>query len=238
MPGRARRTGGGCRCHAARPSARARPPPRRPARRGARRHPARAREGGAAAGAIARTRDHIDYAPGEPAFALLDFDRKGMPDAVAGALAARGGFWPAFVAAVPALARAARVRRASTSAGLLDLRTGAPVGAAAGGEHVYVLVRDGADVERFLRDLHERCWLHGFGWFAGRRRGPAARAQRGGPDGRARPSAWSSRARRCWSLRSARTWPPARRSGPTARRSTPAPPARRSRAWSGRRWPS
>ena len=66
---------------------------------------------------------------------------------------------------MPGLARAARVRRASTSAGLLDTRTGAPVGAGAGGEHVYLLVRDGADVERFLRDLHERCWLHGLGWF-------------------------------------------------------------------------
>jgi hypothetical protein len=116
---------------------------------------------------IARTRDHIDYARGEPAFALLDFDRKGMPDAVAEALAARGGFWPALAAAVPGLARAARVRRASTSAGLLDLRTGAAAGAGAGagGEHVYLLVRDGADIERFLRDLHERCWLQGLGWF-------------------------------------------------------------------------
>ncbi len=27
-----------------------------------------------------------------------------------------------------------------------------------------MLVRDGRDVERFLKDLHERCWLHGFGW--------------------------------------------------------------------------
>jgi hypothetical protein len=113
--------------------------------------------GEAAEGAIARTRDHIDFAPGEPAFALLDFDRKDMPDAVAEALAARGGFWPALVAAAPALAGAARVRRASTSAGLLDLHTGAPVvGAAGGGEHVFLQVRDGADVERFLRDLHER----------------------------------------------------------------------------------
>jgi hypothetical protein len=88
-----------------------------------------------------------------------------MPDAVAEAFAARGGFWPALVAAVPGLVRAARVRRASTSAGLIDTRTGAAVGGGAGGEHVYLLVRDGVDVERFLRDLHERCWLGGLGWF-------------------------------------------------------------------------
>ena len=30
--------------------------------------------------------------------------------------------------------------------------------------HHYVLVCDGGDVERFLKDLHERCWLYGLGW--------------------------------------------------------------------------
>ena len=30
--------------------------------------------------------------------------------------------------------------------------------------HHYVLVHDGGDIERFLNDLHDRCWLHGFGW--------------------------------------------------------------------------
>jgi hypothetical protein len=29
---------------------------------------------------------------------------------------------------------------------------------------VYLQVQDGADVERFLRALHERCWLAGLGW--------------------------------------------------------------------------
>jgi hypothetical protein len=33
-----------------------------------------------------------------------------------------------------------------------------------GGVHHYILVRDGDDIERFLRDLHDRCWLHGLGW--------------------------------------------------------------------------
>ena len=32
------------------------------------------------------------------------------------------------------------------------------------GRHIYVLVQNGADIERFLHTLHERCWLHGFGW--------------------------------------------------------------------------
>ena len=30
--------------------------------------------------------------------------------------------------------------------------------------HGYLEVTDGGDVERFLRALHERCWLAGFGW--------------------------------------------------------------------------
>ena len=25
-------------------------------------------------------------------------------------------------------------------------------------------MRDGTDIERFLKTLHERCWLAGFGW--------------------------------------------------------------------------
>ena len=30
--------------------------------------------------------------------------------------------------------------------------------------HVYVAAKDGADSERFLRALHDRCWLAGLGW--------------------------------------------------------------------------
>ena len=32
------------------------------------------------------------------------------------------------------------------------------------GVHVFVLVRDGSDTERFLKALHDRCWLAGLGW--------------------------------------------------------------------------
>jgi hypothetical protein len=37
--------------------------------------------------------------------------------------------------------------------------------AGSGGAHHYLLVVDAGDVERFLRDLHELCWLNGFGWY-------------------------------------------------------------------------
>jgi len=30
--------------------------------------------------------------------------------------------------------------------------------------HIYLHAQDGADIERFLKTLHERCWLAGYGW--------------------------------------------------------------------------
>ena len=35
---------------------------------------------------------------------------------------------------------------------------------AAGSTHHYILVKDAGDIERFLRDLHDRCWQNGLGW--------------------------------------------------------------------------
>ena len=114
-------------------------------------------------GAISRTRRFIDYRDGEPAWALIDFDVKGMPERVLAAIAACGGMWEALLAVAPGLRRAARVSRASTSAGLYRADTGERI-AGSGGAHHYVMVKDGGDIERFLRDLHDRCWLQGLGW--------------------------------------------------------------------------
>ena len=69
-------------------------------------------DGEAPAGAIARTGNNIEYARGARAYALLDFDRKGMPAAVAAVLDAQGGFWHALTKVVPELVRTGRVRRA------------------------------------------------------------------------------------------------------------------------------
>ena len=114
-------------------------------------------------GAIARTREFIDYVPGSPGWALIDFDLKGMPPNVVAAIEAAGGMWNALLTVAPGLQRAARVSRASTSAGLYRTDTGEQF-AGSGGAHHYVLVKDAGDIERFLRDLHDRCWLHGLGW--------------------------------------------------------------------------
>ena len=116
-----------------------------------------------AANVIARTGADIIYRKGQPALALLDFDSKGMPRDVTTAMVQHGGYWPALAAVLPALQTAARVMRRSTSAGLFRSDTGTRL-PGSDGVHVYVAVQDGTDVERFLKTLHARCWLAGFGW--------------------------------------------------------------------------
>jgi hypothetical protein len=113
--------------------------------------------------AITRSRDFIDYCPGTPAWALIDFDTKGMPLDVASSIEAAGGMWNALLTVAPGLQRAARVSSASTSSGLFRTDTGTQFDGS-GGAHHYILVKDGSDIERFLRDLHDRCWQHGLGW--------------------------------------------------------------------------
>ena len=86
-----------------------------------------------------------------------------MPPDVAARIKELGGYWSALIAVVPELAQAGRVFRRSTSTGISRTDTGAPL-AGSNGHHVYILVQDGADIERCLRTLHDRCWLHGLGW--------------------------------------------------------------------------
>jgi hypothetical protein len=120
--------------------------------------------GATAPDTIARTGADIVYAKGCPALALIDFDTKGLPDDVARRIAKAGGVWPALVAVLPHLRDIARVSRASTSAGLYRGDTGERL-PGSDGAHLYLAIRDGSDADRFLRTLHERCWLAGLGWY-------------------------------------------------------------------------
>ena len=110
---------------------------------------------------IARTSGNIVYHG--PAFVLLDYDTKGMPANVTAELKRYGGFWPALLTVLPSFGGVARVTRSSTSAGLSRADTGAAI-PGSDGVHVFVTIKDGSDAERFLRTLHERCWLAGLGW--------------------------------------------------------------------------
>ncbi len=119
--------------------------------------------GTAPADLIARTAAHIEYAAGQQALALLDHDSKGMPPRVRDRLVALGGLWSAIVSVAPDLAHVAKVVRRSTSSGLSRSDTGASI-PGSDGVHIFLLVQDGEDIERFLKVLHDRCWLHGLGW--------------------------------------------------------------------------
>ena len=110
---------------------------------------------------IARTNENITY--NGPAFVLLDFDTKGMPPAVAAKLDRLGGFWPALLTVLPELRKMARLTRSSTSAGLSRTDTGEAI-PGSDGIHVFIVIKDGANSDRFLKTLHDRCWLAGFGW--------------------------------------------------------------------------
>ncbi len=123
----------------------------------------KAKLNGATQDVIARSGDDITYRERLPAFALIDFDAKGMPRAVAARIDDLGGFWAALLTVLPELKDTERVTRASTGAGLTRADTGEEL-PGSGGLHVYPKVKDGADIERFLRTLHERCWLAGLGW--------------------------------------------------------------------------
>jgi hypothetical protein len=119
--------------------------------------------GHAAGDVIARTADSIQYRAGQSGFALLDFDTKGMPADVTARLKGVGSYWAALCHVLPELRSAARVTRRSTSSGLVRTDTGEKL-PGSNGLHVYVAVKDSADIERFLRTLHDRCWLAGYGW--------------------------------------------------------------------------
>jgi hypothetical protein len=112
---------------------------------------------------IARTAAYINYRKEEPAPALIDFDAKGMPAEIANKMQQRGGFWPTLLSILPPLQSVAHLIRRSTSAGLFRTDTGQKLPGSSG-LHVYLSVQDGADIERFLRTLHERCWIAGLGW--------------------------------------------------------------------------
>jgi hypothetical protein len=113
---------------------------------------------------IARTSDALRYRERTPAYALLDYDTKGMPPEVAARIESVGGFWKALASVLPDLESAGHILRRSTSAGLRRADTDAEL-TGSGGWHGYVAVSEGSDIERFLYTLHDRTWLAGLGWY-------------------------------------------------------------------------
>jgi putative DNA primase/helicase len=112
---------------------------------------------------ICRTADYIAYRDGQPALALIDVDTKGMPARVRGKIEAVGGMMAAIISVMPEADVCGRVVRRSTSTGIYrdDTEEHFP---GSEGLHIYLLVADGSDTERFLKVLHARMWLSGYGW--------------------------------------------------------------------------
>jgi hypothetical protein len=123
---------------------------------------AKATNGHAGPDTIARTAANIVYRQ-QPGLGLIDFDTKGMPGEVAARLDDEGGCWPALLSVMPCLHSVANVARVSTSAGIYRVDTGARL-AGSNGLHIYLAVKDSSDINRFIRTLHDRCWLAGYGW--------------------------------------------------------------------------
>ena len=86
----------------------------------------------------------------------------GMPAEVENHLCAVSGIYEALKQ-VCDIDNAGVVARSSTSSGLSRKDTGETF-KKSGGAHLYVLVKDGSDIPRFLNVLHKRCWLACFGW--------------------------------------------------------------------------
>ena len=64
---------------------------------------------------------------------------------------------------LPEMETTGRIVRRSTSTGIIRTDTGEAL-LGSNGLHIYLHAQDGADIERFLKTLHERCWLAGYGW--------------------------------------------------------------------------
>jgi hypothetical protein len=125
----------------------------------------KAREAGnVPAGAVCRTTDTLTFRSDTAGLTLVDFDSKGMPAETAARLRDAGGFMSALGTVVPELDRCGHITRSSTSAGLYRADTNERL-PGSDGRHVYLAVVDASDSERFLKTLHERCWLNGYGWF-------------------------------------------------------------------------
>ena len=123
---------------------------------------------------VARSQEHIGYETNAPALILIDVDTKAMPPAVRQRVDELGGLYEAIVSVLPELAQTGRVIRSSTSSCLYRTDTDAAVPGSEGA-HVFVLATDGSDAERFLRTLHDRLTIAGFGWMTVGRGGQVLR---------------------------------------------------------------
>ena len=116
----------------------------------------------AGSGPLYRGKECIGYAPGKPALLIIDFDAKDLPGALREQIEQAGGLRGVLAAIDPQWNTIGFLERPSVSTGIRDKRTG--VTTPGGGLHLYVIVNDGGDLERYVQVVFDRLVLAGFSW--------------------------------------------------------------------------
>ncbi len=122
-------------------------------------------------GFASRSQKNIAYRREKPALVLLDFDDGGMPSAVKTRLEELGGFLGAVkylchditTSRHHDITTSGYVHRPSTSANIINGETEQFYPSA--GQHLFALIKDGSDAQRFLKALASRAWQEDLGWF-------------------------------------------------------------------------
>ena len=109
---------------------------------------------------LSRTKDDFSFGLGE-GWLLLDYDTKGLPEAVFSRIERLGGILNALRYVWPELDNGDFVVRPSSSAGVHIVGDPAPN---VSGFHMFVRLKRAFDIPHALKALHSRCWLHGLGY--------------------------------------------------------------------------
>ena len=116
----------------------------------------------AGAGPLYRGKLCISYTAGKPALLVIDYDAKDLPAALRDTIEKAGGLRAVLASIDPQWMSVGFLERPSVSTGIRDKRSG--VVTTGGGLHVYVIVQDGGDLERYVGVMFDRLTLAGFGW--------------------------------------------------------------------------
>ena len=103
----------------------------------------------------------ISYTAGKPALLVIDYDAKDLPAALRDTIEKAGGLRAVLAAIDPQWMSVGFVERPSVSTGIRDQHSG--VVTTGGGLHVYVIVQDGGDLERYVGAMFDRLTLAGLG---------------------------------------------------------------------------
>ncbi len=115
---------------------------------------------------ISRTKKHIRFRPNEPAFMLFDHDHS-RDNAVFADAKAGKGYRPEILIEIiadlfPQIQNVSWLMRPSTSACIYD-RNGNLLKGEGSGFHIYLPVKDGSDIPRFIEVMGKRLILAGYG---------------------------------------------------------------------------